>query len=226
VVAFLRLYASEILGKFANRTVGKSGLLRSPYYVPVECNFATAVVGLAECKFSSIPVVDSSNRMCGRVDSECMKLFWWHWKLNTARRSGVNYTLEQIRHEYLRGHEKISTGFGLNFSHFSMLLSPINQCEHFGIKITDYEKYFRAARLAFEGKGTKNIDAISEESDSDEDDDVFDDTKSRTDALTDDEDDTKSLISSSSRRSVSFRRASSTKGIKANKAAALASKKY
>lgn len=140
VVSFLRLYATELLGKLAVKPIGRSGLMRKAPSIPREANFGTAIVALSESKFECIPVTDDQMRFCSRIDASSVQHFWWTWKLNLIRRTGTTATLEALQHEYSKNNVLIPSGSGLNFSYFSSLLSPLNQCGELGIHLNDFDE--------------------------------------------------------------------------------------
>lgn len=239
VASFLRLYAFEvrlklcviilddhlnsvlflfrqIMGKFAVKSIGRSGLLRKAPCVPREANFGTAIVALAESKFECLPVVDDRMRFCGRFDASAIKHFWWSWKVNLARRSGTAITLSGLQHEYSRNNVLIPSGTGLNYSHFSSLLTPLTQCENLGVNLVDFDeltkKSLKVGLSDFARKHGISTNKLprhgtQDDSDSEEEDDEFDDMMSRKDS--DGESDTRSVQSSASSRSLSL---SSTRG--------------
>lgn len=140
VVSFLRLFAAELLGKLVTKPVGRSGLMRRAPSIPKETNFGTAIVALAECRVECIPITDDQLRFCGRIDAQCVQHFWWTWKLNLIRRTGTTVTLDTLQHEYSRNNVLIPSGSGLNYSHFSSLLSPLSQCSELGIRLSDFDE--------------------------------------------------------------------------------------
>lgn len=177
VVAFLRENAAEVLGSLAKIPISKCDFLKKAVQIKSSANLGSALYTMACRNVDTVIILDSNGKIACRLSSDIVKRIWMNWKIQM---SSEPVNIVDLKRLYESGSYSITNGSsGSVFSMFSCLLTPLRNCEEFGIHVINFDKFINDSNHSDNESDNDDEEHSESSSSSDNSDDERDKTVNR-----------------------------------------------